>query len=150
MPLIADAPKVLIVEDEPLLVMDMEWMLEDAGYVTVGEAKCLSDVTALGGHLDLDVALVDMHLANGSTGLEVCQLLQEQWPRALIVFVTANPKMLPADFAGGHGVIAKPFSQAGFTSALKYLLEGLSNPPPRSMLPSSFSPAPALSQYWRT
>lgn len=145
----ATPPKVLIVEDEPLLVMDMEAMLEDAGYVIEGEANCLDEVAAMVGHIEPDLALVDMHLAHGSTGLQVCQLLQQQWPRAMVVFVTANTGKVPSDFAGAHGVIAKPFSRSGFTSALSFLLEGLSDPPPKSALPTSFLPSPHLNQMWR-
>ena len=122
--------KVLIVEDEALLAMDVESMVEDSGNVVVGEAASLYDVEALDAAIDPDLAFVDMHLAKGTNGLDVCALIQKRWPGAIIIFVTANPAKVPPDFAGGHGIIAKPFSRSTFMSAIQYLGEGLISPPP--------------------
>jgi CheY-like chemotaxis protein len=122
--------KVLIVEDEALLAMDVESMVEDCGHVVVGEATSLYDVEALDADIDPDLAFVDMHLARGTNGLDVCSLIQKRWAGAIIIFVTANPAKVPPDFAGAHGVIAKPFSRNGFMSAIHYIGEGLINPPP--------------------
>lgn len=142
------AMDVLIVEDEVLLAMDMEAMVEDSGHQVLAEAACLDDVNALPGDIDPQLAFVDIHLAQGSSGFDVCRTIQKRWPKALIVFVTANVSKIPEDFLGAHGVIAKPFSHAGVTSTLKYLAEGVFNPPPHSPRPASFQPSPHLEQRW--
>ena len=135
---------ILIVEDEVLLAMDLEAIIEDNGHRVVGEAASLRDVQALGDNVDPQLAFVDMQLADGTNGLEVCRLIQQRWPAALIVFVTANISKIPPDFAGGHGAIAKPFSHSGIVNALNYLAEGVFDPPPSGQLPASLIPAPAL------
>jgi AmiR/NasT family two-component response regulator len=140
--------RVLIVEDEPLLAMDVEMMVEEAGHSVVGEAASLYDVEAMTDDTLPDLALVDMQLARGTNGLDVSRLIQDRWPSAIIVFVTANPKKIPEDFSGAHGVIAKPFSRSGFLSALNYLGEGIADPPPASGQPSSFVAAPAVRDVW--
>jgi len=122
--------KILIVEDEALLAMDVESMVEDSGHVVVGEAASLYDVEALDADIDPDLAFVDMHLAKGTNGLDVCALIQQRWADAIIIFVTANPAKVPPDFAGAHGIIAKPFSRNTFMSAIHYLGEILISPPP--------------------
>lgn len=139
--------KILIVEDEQLLVFDIEMLVEDGGDVVVGDAASFDEVRAL--KVDApDLAFVDVELANQSSGLDVSQYIQGQWPDALIVFVTANPKKLPDDFGGAHGVIAKPFTRNGFLSALAYLKEGLTDPPPISAKPGSFVSSPRLAAAW--
>lgn len=140
--------RILIVEDEPLLAMDIEFMVENGGHEVVAEAASLYEVESLENSAAPDVAFVDIHLAQGTSGLDVNQLIQKRWPQAIIVFVTANPKKIPDDFAGAHGVIAKPFTESGFASALRYLEEGLCNPPPSSTRPGSFVASPALSASW--
>lgn len=135
---------ILIVEDEVLLAMDLEAIIEDNGHRVVGEAASLRDVQALGDHVDPQLAFVDMQLADGTNGIDVCHLIQKRWPDALIVFVTANISKIPPDFAGGHGAIAKPFSHSGVVNALNYLAEGVFDPPPRGDLPASLIPAPSL------
>ncbi|WP_244552377.1 response regulator [Allosphingosinicella indica] len=137
-----------MVEDEALLAMDIEAMLEDAGHRVVAEAASLYDVEQLGRDLKLDLALVDIQLAEGTSGLDVCRLIRERWSDAFIVFVTANPKKIPDDFCEAHGVIPKPFSRSGLMAAMNYIVEGVCDPPPTSPQPASFIAAPAFAASW--
>jgi CheY-like chemotaxis protein len=139
---------VLIVEDEPLLAMDVEMMVEDAGHRVMAEAASLYDVEALDPAQSPDIAFVDMQLARGTNGLQVCALIQERWSNTMIIFVTANPKKIPDDFSGAHGVIPKPFSRSGFMNALIYLQESVCTPPPVTALPGSFMPSEHLAATW--
>ena len=139
---------VLVVEDEALLAMDIEAMIEDAGHCVVAEGASLHDVVALADTLRPDLAFVDLNLARGTSGLDVCALIRVRWPDTMIVFLTANPLKIPADFAGAHGLIAKPFSRTGLLTAMRYIAEGVVDPPPVSTQPSSFVPSPTLSASW--
>lgn len=144
----SDTMDVLIVEDEMLLAMDIEAMILDSGHRVLADAASLADVEALDDDLTPQLALVDLHLAQGSSGLDVSALIRRRWPDALIVFVTANVSKIPPDFAGAHGVIAKPFSRAGVVSAIQYLAEGVLDPPPHMARPASFVASPRLAQRW--
>ena len=139
---------VLIVEDEALLAMDLESIVEDVGHRVVASVDCLREVQALPDALQPSIAFVDMHLAEGSTGVEVSRHIKAQWPGTIIVFITANVKKIPDDFAGAHGVVAKPFSRAGMITAMRYLEEGILDPPPLSPKPSSLQASPGLAAIW--
>jgi CheY-like chemotaxis protein len=139
---------ILVVEDEFIIAMDIEMMIEDAGHQVFGTGASLRDVEAMPTEKAPDVALVDMQLAQGSTGLEVNAEIRARWPDTAVVFVTANPKKIPEDFDGAYGVIAKPFSASGFVAALKYLEEGVCDPPPVSPEPGSFVASPAFAAQW--
>lgn len=139
---------VLLVEDEPLIAMDMQMMLEDAGHHVVAEAATMAEVQTLLSRDAPDVAFVDIQLADGSSGIDACRLIRDTWDRTFVIFVTANPAMIPDDYAGGHGVIAKPFTQDGFMSAMKYLEEGICDPPPVVAKPNAFCAAPAFAAGW--
>jgi CheY-like chemotaxis protein len=140
--------RILIVEDEALLAMDIEAMVEDSGHQVVGEAACLKEVEALSGLAAPDIAFVDIQLARGSSGLDVAAFVHRHWPKTAVVFVTANPKKIPEDFVGAYGVIPKPFSRSGLLSAMRYLEEGLRDPPPAQVRPRSFLPSPQVEQVW--
>lgn len=143
-----NAMEVLIIEDEMLLVMDIEAMVEDSGHHVLAEAACLKDVEALPANINPQLAFVDLHLADDSNGLDVSRFIRTRWPDALIVFITANVARIPADFAGAHGVIAKPFSHAGVVNAINYLAEGVFDPPPTTPQPASFTASPNLQRRW--
>ena len=140
---------VLIVEDEALLAIDIEAMVEDCGHRILAEAATLAEVMSLPSSPSPDVAFVDIHLAEGDNGLDVSAVIQQRWHGTVIVFVTANPKRIPADFAGAHGVISKPFSRSGLTSAMNYIEEGVCAPPPTASVPVSFTPSPDFAALWR-
>lgn len=141
---------VLIVEDEAVLVMDLEAIVSDCGHTVIAEAMSLDDVKDLAARINPDVAFVDVQLAGGSSGLEVCAFIREHWPETAVVFVTANPKIIPADFCGAHGLIPKPFSRSGLLSAMRFLEEGLTDPPPTCGQPASFIAAPHIADAWLT
>lgn len=121
---------ILLVEDEPIIAMDIQFMVEDAGHSVIMTAASLYDVEDMQFDTAPDVAFVDIQLAQQTSGLDVSKLIQARWPETIIVFITANPKLVPEDFDGAHGLIAKPFSAAGFNAAMKYLQEGVCDPPP--------------------
>jgi DNA-binding response OmpR family regulator len=139
---------VLIVEDEAVLAMDLEAIIEDCGHKVFGEAMALDEVEAFDQVEGPDLAFVDLNLARGSSGLDVCAYIRRHWPETAVIFVTANPKQIPGDFCGAHGVIPKPFSRSGLLSAMRFIEQGLSDPPPSDGQPASFFPAAHIAQAW--
>lgn len=135
---------VLILEDEAIIAMDLETMVEASGHRVMATADRLPEVEALDDEDAPDLALIDIHLADDVSGLDVGRYIKNRWPAAMVIFVTANTREVPSDFAGAEGVIAKPFSKSGMMSALKYLEEAICDPPPKVPNPMSFTAAPAF------
>jgi CheY-like chemotaxis protein len=138
--------RVLIVEDEALPAMLLQGYLEDAGHQVVGWATTAEEALRMFGDTQPDLAFVDLHLADGVTGVTVAQAIRQS--NRPVVFVTANSRMLPDDYAGAIGCIGKPYSMHGIQHALKYLEQGLRNPPPKCARPSSLSLAPIYASRW--
>ena len=138
--------RVVIVEDEALPAMLLQGFLEDAGHQVVGWATTSDEANGLVARTNPDLVFVDLHLADGLTGVKLGEGLRAA---ALpFVFVTANTRMLPPDYAGAVGVIDKPYSTAGLQLALEYLVQGLRNPPPQCDRPSSLTLAPQYEDSW--
>lgn len=131
---------VLIIEDEAILVMDMEMVVEDAGHRVVGDAASVNALHELELPQPPDLAFIDVHLAQGSSGLDASAIVRDRWADVCIVFVTANPDKVPAGHAGSHGVIGKPFTHKGMMAALDYLSQAISSPPPTLATPPCFMP----------
>jgi two-component SAPR family response regulator len=74
---------------------------------------------ALGTDLKPDLAFVDIHLADGPTGVDVARRLTEG--EVTVLFMTANAKRIPDDCAGARGVIGKPYTERGVIQALDYV-----------------------------
>ena len=139
--------RVLIVEDEALLAMELEGLIEDAGHRVVGWATSSRQARELVDTVEADLAFVDMHLRDGPTGADVAGYIREQ-KASMVVFLTANPRRIPDDFAGAVGVIAKPYTMSGLMAALQYLYEGVRTPPPVSREPVGFTLSPIYRDRW--
>lgn len=111
---------VLIVEDEALLAVELGFLVREAGCEDVGHALDSTDAVRLAGQLKPDIALVDVHLSDGPTGIEAARRIVED-EAAIVLFMTANVKRLPDDLAGACGVIGKPYSDRAVRRALAFL-----------------------------
>ena len=138
--------RVLIVEDEMLLAMDIEALVEDCGHQVSAQVASLDEFEELPSELEPQLAFVDVHLAQGSSGLDVCRRTTARWPRCLVVFLTANVSKIPADYCGGHGVIAKPFSQSGMVTAIDFLADAISCPGVTKPRPAALTASPKFEQ----
>ena len=133
----AEPLRVLIVEDEALLLMQLEMAIEDEGHDVVGTA-----MIALAGMVEPDVAFVDLQLLDGPTGVDVARHLRGS-KRTMVVFITANATRLPSDYEGAAGIVSKPFSQAGIVATIRYLAQCVRHPPPSLPAPIELKLAPA-------
>lgn len=111
------ATNVLIIEDEPLIAMDLEGIMEQLGHRVLGIARTHSEALELARGKDIGLILADIQLADGSSGLEaVNDLLQSV--RAPVIFITAFPeRLLTGERAEPTYLITKPF-QPSLVSAL--------------------------------
>ncbi|WP_375408121.1 response regulator [uncultured Methylobacterium sp.] len=134
--------RVLIVEDEAVLVMQLEMLVEDRGHVVVGTAYSASEAIALARATRPDLAFVDLQLQGRSSGIDVARAIRDM-EGVTIVFVTANAAALADDFEGGAAVIAKPFSVALMRNSLPYIEQCVRQPPPKLDLPLGMRLAPA-------
>lgn len=111
--------KILIVEDEALLALELESEVEAAGHDVVGQAATSAAAFELIERYKPDFAFVDIQLQDGPTGIDIGRRLRgEDIP---FVFVTGNLKRIPDDFAGAIGAIEKPYTMNGLQNALEYL-----------------------------
>jgi response regulator of citrate/malate metabolism len=109
----------MIVEDEMLLAMELESEVEMAGHQVTGLAMSSTQAQSLIPEIMPDFAFVDIHLADGPTGIEVGRALAKAG--IPYVFVSGNIKRIPDDFAGALGAIEKPYTMNGMKNALAYV-----------------------------
>lgn len=131
--------RILIVEDDWLLAMDLRAVLEQRGHEVVATAADLPEAIAAARRTSPDLALVDLNLRDGRTGPKISAAVTSG-TNTSVIFVTANPEAIPADFAGAIGAIQKPWRQEVIDEILlfvrRYRNEPAATPPPSLILPS--------------
>lgn len=114
--------RVLIVEDEVLLATELEYLVAASGAEPVGHAMTSPEAVDLAERLRPDLALVDVYLGDGPTGVDAAREMAHACG-AIVLFITANLKRLPADLAGACGVMSKPYSEYQIRAAIAFLDE---------------------------
>lgn len=113
--------RILIVEDEALVAMELRFLLEDLGYEVIGTAGDARSARDMVREDHIDLALVDIHLSDGPTGVALGRELGQE-KGLTVLFMTANPGMVRGGVAGAIGVLSKPTDEVAVQKAVDYAL----------------------------
>ncbi|MCJ2006459.1 response regulator [Methylobacterium sp. HMF5984] len=133
--------RILVVEDEALILMQIEMMLEEAGHRVVGTAMTAAEAIAQIEACRPELVLIDLRLADGSSGIEVAQAIRDR-AGITAAFMTANARQLTEEMEGATAVISKPFSETVLEAALAYLETCVRRPPPTGPVPNGMRISP--------
>lgn len=115
--------RILIVEDEPGLVLTLTDLLGAEGYEVESAQDGLSGLRkALEGHFDLIV--LDVMLP-GKSGFDVCRELRQQGRDTAVLMLTARGQVVDRVVGlklGADDYLAKPFDPAELTARIEALL----------------------------
>lgn len=104
------ATDILVIEDEPLIAMDIEQMVESLGHRVVGTARTRDEATRLFAEKNPKMILADIQLADGSSGIDAVNdmLAKTQVP---VIFITAFPeRLLTGERPEPTFLVTKPFN----------------------------------------
>lgn len=111
--------RILIVEDEALVALELEATLDELGHEIVGIAPDSTTALKLVEQAP-DVALVDINLRDGPTGIPLGARLAQEFGLN-VLFVTANPRSLGDGIPGTLGVLPKPYNAEDVEGLMNYL-----------------------------
>lgn len=105
----AAATDVLIIEDEPIIAMDIEELVHSCGHRVVGVAATESEAVDIAARTKPGLILADINLGPGGDGTAaVARIMQHH--HAPVIFVTAYPeRLLTGEAVEPAFVITKPF-----------------------------------------
>lgn len=104
------ATDVLIIEDEPLIAMDIEEMVESLGHRVVGTARTHKEAVALFASKQPKMVLADIQLADGSSGIDAVNEILAGAP-VPVIFITAFPeRLLTGERPEPTFLVTKPFN----------------------------------------
>lgn len=100
---------ILIIEDEPLIAMDLESLVESLGHNVSGIARTRDEAIKLAARKRPGLILADIQLADGSSGLDAVNDLLKTF-EVPVIFITAYPeRFLTGERPEPAFLIAKPF-----------------------------------------
>ena len=111
--------KVMVIEDEPLIALDIRNIVTDMDHSVTGIARTRNEAVALGRRVPPDLILADIQLADSSTGIEAVRDLLGEIGDRPVIFITAFPdRLLTGERPEPAFLITKPFSPEQVRSAV--------------------------------
>lgn len=120
---------VLIVEDEPLIQLEIETALQEGGYKTDAAATGKAAIAKLEASSEIRALITDVNLGNTITGWEVARRARELAPDLPVVYATSVAMAeWSANGVPNSIIINKPYAAAQIITAISQLLNAGSAP----------------------
>lgn len=119
--------KILIVEDESIIAINLKETLIELGYAPCGIApnKCKT-MKILDNGIVPDLILMDIYLKGPTTGIELAKELKPRLPNVPIIFLTANSEVSTIKKVSetlAYGYILKPYKKSHLHATIEVALE---------------------------
>lgn len=112
---------VLVVEDDPLILMSAVDMIADAGFEPIEATNADEAIAVLEGRDDIRTIFTDINMPGSMDGLKLARAVRARWPPVKIILTSgvsfADQSLMPA----GAKFVVKPYLPAQLASALQSL-----------------------------
>jgi CheY-like chemotaxis protein len=113
--------KVLVVEDEALLLFSIGDDLRDAGF-DVREARNADEAIAeLERHPEINILFTDIDMPGSMDGLKLSAFVRKRWPPVKIIITSGKTRPMDEHVADGM-FVPKPYSPAIVEAAIRQML----------------------------
>lgn len=119
--------KILIVEDEPIIALNLKHVVTELGYESCGIAnnRCKT-MEILDSGIKPSLILMDIYLQGPTTGIKLAKELKGIMPEVPVVFLTANSELATIKEASetfAYGYLIKPYKTSHLLAAIEIALE---------------------------
>jgi two-component system, response regulator PdtaR len=110
---------VLIVEDEPLILMNAVDIMQDAGFSTYEAASAKDAIAILEQHRDIRAVFTDIQIVGDPDGLKLAHLVRERWPPVGLLITSGRITPETAELPAGGMFLAKPYAPRELIASLR-------------------------------
>ena len=108
--------RVMVVEDEPLIALDIEAELTDRGFDIAGPFGSVADALACVAGDDVSIAILDISLGRGGNSFDIARALAAK--HIPFIFLSGDAQKRPEEFKT-RTVLTKPIDYAQLDRSLK-------------------------------
>ncbi len=114
--------RVLVIEDEPLIAMDLTGIVQELGHEVAAVARTRADAVEAAIREKPGLVLADIHLADGSSGIDAVKDILASFTLP-VIFITAFPqRLLTGERPEPTFLLTKPFDPRTVKAAISQAL----------------------------
>lgn len=111
-------PTALIVDDEPLLLLDLEDMLDEIGYSVILAGSADEAMSTLRERDDISVVITDIEMPGSMNGLGLARIVREQMPAIRLIVVSGRASHDASEVPSGATFFSKPCDPSSLKAAV--------------------------------
>jgi len=112
-------PVVLVVEDEPLILMLAVEIVEEAGFLALSGSNASQAIAIFESRSDITILFTDIDMKPGMDGAALAALVRERWPPVAIIVASGFHNQADLKLPADTRFFKKPYDQTSIISALK-------------------------------
>jgi len=122
-PVRAETPTVLVVDDEVLVRIVIAEYLRDCGYRVLEAGSADDAIAVLGSKLKVDIVFADLELPGPSSGLELARWVRRRHPdvRVIVTSGVSSSAELAGELCEAGPPIAKPYESDAVVQRIRSL-----------------------------
>jgi DNA-binding NtrC family response regulator len=109
---------VLVVEDEPMLLLMAGTMVEDAGLQPLYAKNADEAVAILEARTDIRIVFTDVDMPGSMDGIKLAAAVRNRWPPIHIIVVSGHRDVPLSELPEGTRFFAKPYDEQRVVEAL--------------------------------
>ena len=113
---------VLVVEDEPLLRLDIADSLVEAGFVVLEAANAVEAIEILTQHEEIRVVFTDVDMPGGMDGLRLAAYIRDRWPPLKIIVTSGYRRVAMEDIPAESRFFSKPYDAQKIVHSMREML----------------------------
>lgn len=110
-------PVVLIVEDEPIVLMNAMMFVESAGFEVISATSADQAVQILESRLDVRIVFTDIDMPGSMDGMKLAAAIRGRWPPIELI-VTSGNDITESDLPLRGLFFSKPYLATDIVSAM--------------------------------
>jgi len=117
-----DQIAVLVVEDEPLILLDIVFQLEAEGFKTYEATNADAAIALLNAHTDIRLIFTDIDMPGTMDGLKLAAAVRHRWPPVKIIITSGRHVLNLTDVPDGSAFFKKPYDHAVIARSMREML----------------------------
>jgi CheY-like chemotaxis protein len=115
-------PVVLVVEDEPLMLIDAVDLVSEAGFEAIGSKNADEAIRILESREDIRIVFTDVNMPGSMDGIRLAHAVRDRWPPIEIIVTSGLTLANVQELLPERGIFfPKPYTPAQVASALHRL-----------------------------
>jgi two-component system, response regulator PdtaR len=117
--------RILVVEDETFIRMDVVDVLRAAGFEVLEAPDAGEAIQMLERNSDVRLVFTDIDMPGSMNGLKLAAAVRDRWPPVRIIATSGHVKIRAGDLPADARFIAKPYQSVQIIDAIRELTSAL-------------------------